>query len=122
MSKYNNMSLVSLEAGQDLSTKQFFFVAVAADGQIDPAGAGLIAEGVLQDNPSAAGRAAVVAIGGIVKVSAGAATTRGGPVASDANGQAVDAASGDVIMGTFLEAAGALGDIVSILFQPRGAF
>jgi len=111
--------LVTLEAGADLSAKQFFFVSVSADGQVDPTGDGAHADGVLQNDPAAAGRAAVVAVGGIVKVSCGGTVTRGGPVASDASGEAVNAASGDVILGTALET-GADGGVIAMLFAPRG--
>lgn len=111
---------VTLEAGADLSAKQFYFVSVAADGQVDPTGDGLMADGVLQNDPAAAGRAATVAIGGITKVMCGGTVTRGGDVASDASGTAVDAATGDIILGTALET-GAAGSVISIIFQPRGA-
>lgn len=115
----DNQQVVSLEAGADLSTKQFFFVSVSADGQVDPTGDGAHADGVLQNKPAAAGRAAEVAIGGITRVVCGGVVTRGGPVASDANGEAVNPTSGDVILGTALET-GADGAVISILFQPRG--
>lgn len=119
---YNDLAkCVSFEAGQDLSSKQFYFVSVSADGQVDPTGDGAYAIGVNHSDVDAAGKAADVVISGKTKVVAGASTTRGGPVASDANGKAVDAASGDVILGEFLEAASADGDIVTILFHPRGA-
>jgi len=111
---------ITLEAGQDLSTKQFYFVSVAADGQVDPTGDGLSADGVLQNDPAAAGRAATVAIGGVTKVMCGGVVTKGGPVASDANGTAVNPATGDVILGTALET-GASGSVISMIFQPRGA-
>jgi hypothetical protein len=121
MATQDNMITVTLEAGQDLSAKQFCFVSVAADGQIDPTGAGLIAQGVLQDAPAAAGRAAEVAIAGKVKVVCGAAVTRGGPVASTSTGTATNATTaGQIILGTALET-GASGRIIEILFQPRGA-
>jgi hypothetical protein len=120
MATQDNMLCVTLEAGADLSTKQVYFVSVAADGQIDPTGDGLDADGVLQDAPAAAGRAALVAIAGKVKVVCGGVVTRGGPVASDANGTAVNAATGDIILGVALET-GASGRIIEILFQPRGA-
>ncbi len=119
MARIDNMQVVSIEAGADLSAKQFFFVSVSADGQIDPTGDGGDADGILQNDPSAAGRAAEVAISGVVKVIAGGTCTRGGPAASDAAGEAVDPASGDVILGTFLET-GADGDVISMLFNPRG--
>lgn len=120
MSYKNNQQCITLEAGQDLSTKQFFFVSVSADGQVDPTGDGAYAVGVLQNDPSAAGRAAVVAISGVTQVICGGSVTRGGPVASDTNGEAVDAASGDVILGEALET-GSDGAVISILFHPRGA-
>ena len=120
MATQDNMLCVSLEAGADLSTKQFYFVSLASDGQIDPTGAGLIAQGVLQDAPAAAGRAALVAVAGKVKVVCGAAVTRGGPVASTSTGTATNATTGNIILGTALET-GASGRIIEILFQPRGA-
>ena len=47
---------ITLEAGQDLSTKQYKFMTLASDGQIDPtAAAGGKAIGVLQNKPNAAG-------------------------------------------------------------------
>lgn len=120
MATQDNMLCVTLEAGQDLSAKQFYFMSVASDGQIDPTGDGLDADGVLQDAPAAAGRAALVAIAGKVKVVCGGVVTRGGPVASDADGKAVNAGTGDIILGVALET-GASGRIIEILFQPRGA-
>jgi len=119
MAYTDNMSCVSLEAGVDLSAKQFFFVAVSADGQIDPCGDGAHADGVLQSNPDAAGKAAEVAIGGVVLVICGGDVTRGGPVASDSAGEAVNPASGDIILGTALET-GANGQVISMIFNPRG--
>ena len=111
--------LISLQAGQDLSAKQYFFVSVSSDGQIDPTGNGGAAAGVLQNDPSAAGRAATVCIGGVTKVSVGATVAAGAAIASDAAGECVPAASGDAILGTALEA-GTDGTIISILFNPRG--
>lgn len=112
---------VTLQAGQDLSSSQYYFVAVAADGQIDPAGDGVYADGILQNDPDAAGKAANVQIAGISKVVAGGAISVGDAVASNASGKAATAATGEVILGTALEAATADGDTISILFQPRGA-
>ena len=120
MANTDNMQTISLEAGQDLSSSQFYFVSIASDEQVDPTGDGAHADGVLQNDPDTAGHAAEVAIGGVVKVSCGGTVTAGGAVSSDANGQAVDSASGDVILGTALEG-GSSGDVISMLFQPRGA-
>ena len=110
---------VTLIAGADLSAKQFFFVSVAADGQVDPTGDGADAAGVLQNAPAAAGRAAEVAISGVVKVEAGGSVTAGDDIASDASGNAVTAATGDQILGVALED-GADGQRIEILFQKRG--
>lgn len=119
MANYDNQTCVTLEAGADLSAKQYFFVSVSADGQVDPTGDGADADGVLQNNPDAAGKAATVAVAGVVKVSCGGVVTRGGPVASDGNGEAVSAASGDVILGTALDT-GADGAVIRMIFNPRG--
>ena len=120
MAYYDNQKCVSFEAGSDLSAYQFQFMAMSADGQIDRSGAGAYAVGVLQNEPSAAGRAAEVAINGKMQVKCGGAVTAGGPVASDASGQAVDATTGDIILGEAMEA-GASGEVITILFHPRGA-
>lgn len=120
MAVNNNQKCVTLEAGADLSTKQYYFVSIAADGQVDPTGDGLSAVGVLQNDPSAAGRAAEVCIGGMTKVEAGGTVAAGAAVASSATGTAVTAGTGDVILGTAVDG-GASGSIISIIFQPRGA-
>ena len=120
MAVTNNQTCVTLEAGADLSAKQFYFVSLAADGQVDATGDGLMATGVLQNDPAAAGRAAEVAIGGITKVTAAGTIAGGAAVASNANGAAVTAATGDIILGTAV-AGGATGDVISIIFHPRGA-
>jgi hypothetical protein len=112
---------ITFEAGQDLSAKQYFFVTKAADdGQIDPTGDGALANGVLQNNPSAAGMAATVAIDGITKLSAGAAFSRGAILSSDANGEAITIGSGDYPLARALEAATAAHDIVSAQLMITG--
>jgi hypothetical protein len=111
---------VTVPAGSDLSASQFCFVEVNASGQLAVVGAGLHADGILQNDPNAAGRAGEVAIAGIVQVKCGAAVTRGGAVASDAAGKAVNATTGNIILGTAMET-GANGAIIGILFHPRGA-
>lgn len=114
------LTCISLEAGSDLSASQYRFVTLAADGQVDQTGAGLDATGILQDDPDAAGVAGSVAISGVSKVVAGAATTRAGNVASDSTGRAVNATTGNFIQGIFLEAAAAAGDIVPVLLIKAG--
>lgn len=84
---------------------QFTFVAgPASDGQIDPCGDGARACGVALTSAAAAGEAVTVAYDGRVTVKAAGNITRGAAVASDANGEAVAAASTDIILGYALEA------------------
>jgi hypothetical protein len=118
MAVNNSQECITLIAGADLSTKQYRFVSLASDGQIDPTGDGLLAAGVLQDNPAAAGRSAAVCISGRTKVEAGGTIAAGGSVSSGADGVAVATASGDVPLGTAVDG-GASGAIISIIFQPR---
>lgn len=110
---------VTMEAGQDLSDHQYRLVSLASDGQVDPTGAGASAVGVLMNDPSSAGRAAEVAIGGVVPVEFGGSVAIGADLASDANGKAVAATTGDQVIGVATESGGD-GTVGSILFQPRG--
>ena len=91
-------------AGEDLSTAQFKFVTLEADGQValaDSAGENCI--GVLLVEGEA-DRAVTVALTGSVMVEAGGTVTNGGAVATDATGRAVDATTNDIIMGYAMEA------------------
>jgi hypothetical protein len=117
MAYEENLVCVTMEAGQDLSAKQFYFVEFATDGQIDPAGDGGRAEGVLQNKPSAAGRAATVAISGISKVVAGGAITKGNLVSSNSSGKAQVAGTNDVILGVAMETATADGELIAVLLN-----
>jgi hypothetical protein len=114
-----NLSVVTLEAGQDLSTRQFCCVTVAADGQIDPTGAGALVDGILQNNPSTVGEAATVALGGISRVLAGGNITTGDLLASDANGRAVTATSGQEIFGKAL-GPGVNNQVIPVLLKFSG--
>ena len=91
-------------AGEDLSTAQFKFVTLEADGQVDLAdSAGENCIGVLRPE-GAAGAAVAVLVDGPVIVEAGGTVTNGAAVATDATGRAVDATTGDIIMGYAMEA------------------
>ena len=90
-------------AGEDLSSAQFKFVTLEADGQVDLAdAAGERAIGVLLNEPTA-GKAATVAMTGKVMAEVGASVTAGDALQTDANGDAITAASGDYVMGYALE-------------------
>ncbi|TXH50754.1 MAG: DUF2190 family protein [Desulfurellales bacterium] len=111
---------ITVEAGQDLSAKQYFFMSVASDGQIDPTGDGALADGVLQNTPDAAGKAATLAISGVSRVKAGAGVTKGDLVASDASGKVVTAATNDQILGKALATASGDGSIIPVLLKLSG--
>jgi hypothetical protein len=119
MAAYENVQAISLTAGADLSAKQYFFVkADTTDNQVVVCGDGQNAIGVLLNDPTS-GDTASVAVSGVVKVYAGGTVTGGGPVASDTNGECVDAANGDYVLGTALED-GADGQVIRVLFDKNG--
>lgn len=127
----------TFEAGADLSTKQYLGVKLSSDGQIDPAGAGELCIGVLQNKPAAAGRAATVRVLGVTRMVAGGAIDPGAPVACDAAGKAVaaslavtdtqagsatDALIGSNVIGIHIgKTAAASSDIVPVLLTHLGA-
>ena len=102
MATMENYQTKTYIAGSDLSAKQFFFVSIAADGEVDSTGNGAAAAGVLLNTPTA-GNPATVAYSGRVLVSAGGTITAGDNVASDAAGECVTAASTDIILGVARE-------------------
>lgn len=100
-------------AGENLSTAQFKFVTLEADGQVDLAdSAGENCIGVLLVEGAAA-KAVTVAISGSVIVECGGTVTNGGAVATDATGRAVDATTSDIIMG-YAREAGAVNQKIEI--------
>lgn len=108
---YENIKnpIPGLLASGDLSTKQFYIVKMhSTDLQVAVAGNAEQGIGVLQNKPSAAGRAAEVSgIGDVTKVLAGDTLTVGARIGSDTDGKAVPAASGDYILGICLIGAAA---------------
>ena len=92
-------------AGEDLSAAQFKFVTLEADGQVDLAdSAGENAMGVCLVGGTA-GNAVTVCVSGSVMVTAGGTIAAGAAVQTDASGDALTAATGDVILGYAREAA-----------------
>lgn len=107
---------LSLEAGADLSAKQFYLVKLDSSGRVVLAGAAERAIGVLQNKPLA-GEAAQVRVLGVSKVISGYSFGVGTVLASDSAGKAVASSSAKPI-GISLEAAGAANQIVSVLVIP----
>lgn len=104
MATMQSRDTLTFVSGEDLSTAQFKFVTLEADGKVDLAdSAGENCIGVLtvaEEN----NRAVTVTMSGSVIVEAGGTVTNGGAVATDATGRAVDATSTDIIMGYAREA------------------
>lgn len=110
MQSRDNRTLV---AGEDLSAAQFKFVTLESDGQADLAdSAGETCYGVLLNQPIA-GKAATVCVAGKVMVEAGGTIAAGANVATAADGTAVTATTGAIIMGQAYEA-GVDGQIIAI--------
>jgi hypothetical protein len=110
-------------ASGDLSTKQYRFVTVDSNGRMAVATRGALAIGILQDKPAAIDRSGAVRVvcGTVSKVVVGTGgLTKGQVIVSDANGAAVTAASSDNAYLGFALEAGSAGDIIAMLWQPRG--
>jgi len=108
---------ISREASADLSAKQFHFMAITSSGQIAAAGDGVAVDGILQDNPSAAGRVGALGVRGVSKLVVGAAVSAGDDISPNAAGRGVLSTTGDVIAGVALEDGGADGNIISFLIN-----
>lgn len=104
------------EAAGDISAEQYTFFKRGANDTVVQSGAGEAAVGVLWNDPAVAGRMAVVITGGEPNVYAGGAITVGDEIASDANGNAVTAASTNIVVGIARETVGGAGELVRIDF------
>src|SRR3974377_574710 len=111
MAYEQTLHTISALASADLSASQFCFVVVNSSGQLALPSAGGDAEGILQDRPNGAGGYGEGGLLGISKRGVGAAgVTAGDLLATDVNGKAVTAATGNKILGRAL-ATGAAGVI-----------
>jgi hypothetical protein len=115
MATEQNLQLITVTAGADLSALQYTFVVMSDDGMIDgQTSAGGEALGILQNKPSAAGQAAVVAVGGISKCKYGATIDEDDKIQTTTAGAADVAATGDHVLARAIKA-GASGDIGEVL-------
>jgi len=80
---------ISLLAAADLSTYQYRFVKITADNTVDVCGNGEKAFGILQNKPTAAGKAARVRVFGVSRVEMHTTCAFGDYVGSQASGEAV---------------------------------
>ena len=106
---------VSVPASGDLSTKQFYFGAINASGQVAVVGAGLAADGVIADKAAGQGRPSALQSmpGQIARVMAGAAFANGALLEADATGRAITQAAGKILAKAL--AAGSTNDIIPAL-------
>jgi hypothetical protein len=110
---------IALNAGADLSAKLYFIAKVDTDEDVILCGDGQAALGVIREG-AVANKPVSVQVAGFAKVSAGAAFNAGVLVASDTNGQAVLATTGEFAIGMAMQAAGAANEIVTVLLLPQG--
>lgn len=110
--------LISGTIGEDVSSNQYSFVTLQSDGNYDLTGDGLQAHGIVTGDEDTAGHTVSIAVpnGAVTRVLAGGSISVGDNVASDANGAAVTATSGDVILGIAREAASGSGSVIAIQF------
>lgn len=120
MAYEERLETITREAGSDLSASQYRFVNLASDNQVDrAASAGVDCLGVLQNKPDAAGRAACIATGGTSKVVAGGTFDAGDKITTDNQGRAVEATTGQQILGIAMEA-GVSGVVTSVNLEKSG--
>lgn len=110
-------------AAVDLSDSQFCAVVLASGGWQLPSGAGVVAQGVLQNNPAAGddAQAAMIGHGGLTK-----ARTNGTVAKSEAmavlgtSGKFRQAESGDIVCGYAADGDGGVDGAVITMMMDRG--
>lgn len=121
MATYNNVELISGEAGSAVTAMRF--VVRAADGQYDHVSSAQgDADGVAAESVALQGGELPIAVlktGSILKVVAGAALTVNAEVASDDEGRAIAAVdgAGNWVMGKTLDAATGAGEVVRVMIH-----
>lgn len=100
------------------SGKQFRFVTIGTTPEtVGLTGAGLVADGVLQNKPQAVGQAATVGIYGVSMVESGAAVAAGDLVQADATSRAITQTSTNAVLGKAIKAATAAGQLIPVLLK-----
>jgi hypothetical protein len=121
MAYSENMIAISLVAGEDLSSSQYYFVSVNTSGQAVLTGDDGNPVGVVQNKPES-GQVATVCIYGVTKLYIGTESGLGAGynVGCDSNSAGKVSDTGSFRMGVALEDPTADGDIVSVLLQKNG--
>lgn len=114
-------TIPGLKAEGDLSTKQFRFMEISGAFQVDTCdNASDLPDGVLQNKPAAAGRAAEVRQLGITKLVLGGTVSAGDRIGTDTNGAGVAKTANNAwFKGKALEG-GDSGEIISVLLTGGG--
>lgn len=123
MTEYGKLNTRTFKAAADMSGAQYHLLRFSDADTVNVASQGAIqtGAGVLLNKPSAANRAATVAVAGSeTKVVAGAAITAPDLFTCNGSGRATAAGSGDFIFGMALQDAGADGDIIRCQLEPFG--
>ena len=112
----------TFEAAADLSTKQFYFVKLVGNRQVNVCSAATDKPvGVLQNKPDASGKAAEVLTFGRTKVVADAALTAGDLIGTSADGQADPKVPGtdttEYVVGVVTRGVSAAGEIAEALIN-----
>ncbi|NIU03771.1 MAG: DUF2190 family protein [Gammaproteobacteria bacterium] len=112
---------ISVPAGSDLSSNQYYLVKRSGGNLAVCSTAGERPLGVLQDDPSASGRAGLVRTAGLTKVEAGGTIAQDDLLTVDSSGKAVKATTtgGGYVWGVANEA-GSSGEIISALIGMQG--
>lgn len=113
--------MITLQASTDLSSYQYRFVTVDANGKAALAGNGTSILGVLQNKPSD-DQAASIMIDGVSKVKAAGSTVAAGDlITSSSVGFAAAAAAGEYVVGRVLSgSSGSTGRMLTVALQPVG--
>lgn len=117
----NNSLKITLPAGADLSTKQYYFVKVNSSGNAVLCAAATDAPiGVLQNNPISGAEATIVVVGG-TKLVAGAAIAAGIKIGTDSAGKADAKVAGtdttEYTVGQVLLASAADADVITAVIN-----
>jgi hypothetical protein len=117
----NNSLKITLPAGADLSTKQYYFVKVNSSGNAVLCAAATDAPiGVLQNNPISGAEASIVVVGG-TKLVAGAAIAAGIKIGTDSAGKADAKVAGtdttEYTVGQVLLASAADADVITAVIN-----
>ena len=117
----NNSLKITLPAGADLSTKQYYFVKVNSSGNAVLCAAATDAPiGVLQNSPISGAEASIVVVGG-TKLVAGAAIAAGIKIGTDSAGKADAKVAGtdttEYTVGQVLLASGADADVLTAVIN-----